>query len=239
MTCTRIQCLLMLALSLSPVAAVRAAELLPDAGFEDLRPLLPEDANSDPWRRTFFTVSPMSTDATIMPASGAQHASLTKDHSIPGNDPVIDTSVFAGFGGALDVTDFRGKTLNVSVKYKVAENTILDASGTTPGTFIRMYLYFYGPNGGLGFGSFDSADVFEAGTTDGYVTHSFLDVVPNFADPVTIVSYNLGVLGQGGGSGKATVYFDDASLSVVPEPACGLLFAVAAAFAAASRRRIC
>jgi hypothetical protein len=237
MSFTRVRLLLALAALIVPAWTARAAEFLPDPGFEDTRPLLPEDANSDPWRRTFFTLSPMSTDATVMPLSGVQHASLTKDHAIAGNDPVIDTTVFAGFGGALDITDFRGKELSVSVNYKVAENTVMDSSGTAPGTFIRMYLYFYGPNGGLGFGSFANADVFEAGTTDGYVTHSFTDIVPTFADPVTSISYNLAVLGQGGGSGKATVYFDDASLTAVPEPQTCFTLAGAAAICGLRSRR--
>lgn len=235
----RFLALLAIAISMGLTATTSTAiELLADPGFEDTRPLLPEDPdNSDPWRRTFFTLSPMATDAMVMPNNGLEHASLTKDHGIAGVDPQIDTSAFAGFGGAANVTDFTGLDLEVSVQYKVVENTVLDSAGAEPGTFIRMFLSYFGDAGFLGFGSFANADVFEAGTNDDYLTHSFLDTVPDFGSPVTSVAYNLAVLGQFGGSGAATVFFDDASLSIIPEPASISMFALALASLIALRRR--
>jgi hypothetical protein len=233
MSCTVWRIFTLLVAGLSLTASAHAAEMLPDPGFEDTRPLLPEDPTlSDPWRRTFFTVNPMSTDATVMPASGVQHASLTRDMANPGAEPVIDTTIFAGFGGAAGITDFRGKTLDFTVKYKVAENTVLDSTGEVPGSFLRTYLYYY--EAGT-FGTF--TDVWVGGTTDGYVTLSYNDVVPNAASPITTIGYNLAVLGQGGGTGRVTVYFDDASLIVVPEPVTLLMAAAFAPTALLRRRR--
>ena len=207
-----------LCLFVVPAPAALFVELLADPGFEDPRPLQPEDPNtSDPWRKTFFTANPAITDDTTMPNNGLEHATLTKDHANPGADPQIDTAVFAGFGGAPPVLE--GSTLQVSVEYKVVANTVVGPDPNDGGTFVRMFLSYFGSSGFLGFGDFTNADVFEVSTNPDYVNHSFTEVVPVFGQPVTVIAYNLAVLGQFGGSGAATVYFDDASLMVIPEPA--------------------
>jgi hypothetical protein len=202
-------------LLLSPRGDLRAApvQLLADPGFENPSPL-----GTDPWRVVYFTTAPAATNATTMPASGVEHASVTKDHALPFVETQIASAVFAGFGPAATITDFRGKSLDLSVDYKVNANTI--ASGGTPGTYIRMFVTFFGTSGFLGFGSFTSSDVFEAGANASYQTLAFSDVVPAFASPVTSVDLNIAVLGQGGGTGSATVFFDNASLitDIVPEP---------------------
>jgi hypothetical protein len=214
-------------------SSAQAIELLSDPGFENTSPM-----GTDPWRLVFFTPAPVSTNATDMPASGLEHASVTKNQALPNLDPQIASAVFAGFGPAATIADFRGKTLDLSVDYKVASNTVVGpAPGGEPGTFVRMFLAYFGSSGFLGFGSFTSADVFEAGTTANYVTHSFSDTVPNFGSPVTSVDLNLAVLGQGGGTGIATVYFDNASLSIVPEPSSAALAIVGLIGAARVRRR--
>lgn len=214
-----------------------AQELLTDPGFEDPRPLEPEDPNtSDPWRRTYFSLKPMVTNATVMPNSGLEHASITQDHSIAG-ETNIDTAVFAGFGAASSISDFAGKQLQLSVEYKVVENSIEGSDPNAPGTFVRMYLAYFGSSGFLGFGSFASADVFVTGTNADYVIHSFVDTVPVFSEAVTVIGYNLAVPGQFGGTGTATVYFDDASLMVVPEPATASLLGMGLSAILLRRRR--
>jgi hypothetical protein len=206
-----------------------AAELLADPGFENTSPM-----GTDPWRLVFFTPAPVSTNATVSPAAGLEHASVTKDHSLPNLDPQIASAVFAGFGGAASISDFRGLSLDLSVQYKVNENTVV--SGGTPGTFVRMFLSYFGSSGFLGFGSFASSDVFVESTNATYETLAFSDVVPNFGAPVTSVDLNLAVLGQGGGTGAATVFFDNASMQLVPEPSTSALAALVAAVAGACRR---
>lgn len=218
-------------LTCAPALRVHAMELLADPGFEDPNPI-----GSDPWRLTFFTPATVITDAMTMPNNGLEHASLTKDHALPNADPQIDSTSFAGFGGAAKIDDFTGLELQLSVEYKVFENSIADPAGT-PGTFVRMFLAYFDSDGFLGFGSFANADVFEAGTNTDYVNHSFTDTVPDFGTPVTAVGYNLAVLGQFEGSGIATVFFDDASLTVVPEPTSAGLAVVALASLAILRRK--
>jgi hypothetical protein len=183
----------------------------------------------------FFTTAPVSTNATVMPASGLEHASVTKNHALPNADPQIGSSAFAGFGAAASISDFRGMPLDLSVNYKVNENTI--TSGGTPGTFVRMFMAFYGTGGFLGFGSFANADVFVESTNDSYQTLAFSDVVPSFGSPVTSMELNLSVLGQAGGTGSATVFFDNASLSIVPEPASAALASVGLAWLVNLKRR--
>ncbi len=227
-----------LGLLVTPAAAVPFVELLADPGFEDTRPLEPEDPNtSDPWRKTFFTANPAITNDLTMPNNGLEHATLTKDHANPGADPQIDTAAFAGFGGAPSA--FEGKTIQLSVDYKVTANTVLGNPGdpNTAGTFVRMFVSYFGAGGFLGFGDFTNADVFETGTNPDYVNHSFTEVVPTFGQPVTVIAYNLGVLGQFGGTGAATVSFDDASLMVIPEPASTALLGIGISTLLVQRRR--
>jgi hypothetical protein len=215
-TCVIMACAVICAPQLS------AMELLSDPGFEDPNPI-----GSDPWRLVFFTPAPVVTDAMLMPNNGLEHASVQKDQSLPNADPQIASAVFAGFGPAAGIDDFRGLELDLSVEYKVVENTIVDSNGI-PGTFVRMFLAFFGDSGFLGFGSFADADVFESGINADYVHHSFQDIVPSFNEPVRSVDFNLAVLGQVGATGTATVFFDDASLTIVPEPSavglCSLAF---------------
>lgn len=219
---------LTLGLALSALAAclvatpASAMELLPDPGFEDTRPLLPEGPDSDPWRLTFFTPAPVSTSETTMPADGLEHASVTKNQALPNADPQLDTAVFAGFGPAESITDFTGEKLRLGIDYKFIENNITSTEGD-PGSFLRMFVSYFGASGFLGFGSFDNADVFVAGVNDDYLRHSFIDTVPDFGTPVTIVSFNVANLGQSGGTGTSTVFLDNASLTVVPEPTTTLL----------------
>jgi hypothetical protein len=212
-----------------------ADQLLADPGFEDPRPLLPEDSLlSDPWRQTFFTLAPTATNAIVMPKSGLQHALLTADASIAGITQ-IDTSAFAGFGPAAGIADFRGRELGVAVDYKFAENTIMGAAGD-PGTWVRILLAYFGSSNFLGFGT--TTDIFHSDTQSDYLHHSYVDTVPNFGMPVTSISFNLSVLGRGQGStGRATVYFDDASLIVVPEPTTLALLGLAVCPLVFTRRR--
>jgi hypothetical protein len=216
--------------SLLPGAAF-SFELLADPGFEDPRPL-----GTDPWRRVFFTLSPMATDARVMPRTGLEHALITKSTAIPGADPQIASSAFAGFGAASGISDFRGAELDVVSYHKVVENTLLDANNE-PGVFVRTFLAYFGPSGFLGFGSFAQADVFEGGTNADYVRHAFRDTVPNFSQPVTSIDYNLSVLAPFGSTGSATVFFDDASLNFIPEPCALALLSMGVGFVAACRFR--
>jgi len=217
-------------------ATARAQELLADPGFEDPGPLA---FNTVPWRLTFFypaTTPPQSVNATIMPASGVEHAEITHDQAFVNFGPQIDTTVFAGFGGASSISDFRGLKLISSVSYKVPANNVVVGNDT--GTTIRMNLAFFGSSGFLGFGDFTNSNVFESGTTADYKLHSFMETVPNFSEPVTVVGFNLSVLGlDGTGAGKATVYFDNASLTVVPEPATAGLLAMGVMSLYVRRRR--
>jgi len=193
-------------------AALPTGELLADPGFEDPLPL-----GTDPWRKVFFTLNPAATDATVMPNNGVEHAELTRDQTAnPGAvEPIIESFIFPGVSGAPSALE--GLRLNASVDYKVAANTAFDSGGTIPGTFVRMYTTYYGASGFLGFGTF--TDIFEAGTNASYLNMASTEVVPTLSEAITSASISLSILGQFGGIGSSTVYFDDASMKLVPEPA--------------------
>ena len=87
-----------------------------------------------------------------------------------------------------------------------------------------MYLAYYNGSSFLGFENPPAAYPLYSSPTADYVHHFYRATVPNFSSPVDGIVFTLSAVDY---SGSATVYFDDASLNLVPEPNSGLLFSIA------------
>jgi hypothetical protein len=199
-----------------------AQEFLVDPGFEDTQGL---GAAGAPWREPLFADPVPDVNATVDPRNGLEHAIISYDSNQSGAfGPTIGSSAYVGFGPAENITDFTGMTFTVEMHYKVVANNMVSPNpANAPSILIRNYVSFYSDQFGfLGYGGFAPdfpADVYVEGTNSEYQTNSYQIQVPNFGTAVTSIEYTLGLVAPLTDdfrvmTGTATVYFDDASLSI-------------------------